>query len=106
MAQHALNYLKENHDGQLNGNDHLNNLFSRLQLDLDLLGKELENTDVNNENAFLNYQNIYLQLLENHRKLLTDMNRKAEFDEELIRKYLWLIDLEEFKIRRKQVQET
>jgi len=29
------------------------------------------------------------------------MNRHAEFDEELIRKYLSLIDLEEFKIREK-----
>jgi monovalent cation/hydrogen antiporter len=33
------------------------------------------------------------------------MNRFAEFDEELIRKYLSLIDLEEFKIRGKQLQE-
>jgi CPA1 family monovalent cation:H+ antiporter len=33
------------------------------------------------------------------------MNRFAEFDEELIRKYLSLIDLEEFKIREKQLQE-
>ncbi|MDZ4710244.1 MAG: Na+/H+ antiporter [Saprospiraceae bacterium] len=106
MAQHALNYLKENHYGQLNGNDHLNNLNSRLQIDLKLLGQELENNGPANENAFFHYQKIYLQLLENHRKLLTEMNRKAEFDEELIRKYLWLIDLEEFKIRRKQGEET
>lgn len=28
------------------------------------------------------------------------MNRRAEFDEELIRKYLLLTNLEEFKIRR------
>jgi len=33
------------------------------------------------------------------------MNRRAEFDEELIRKYLSLIDLEEFKIREKQIME-
>jgi CPA1 family monovalent cation:H+ antiporter len=34
------------------------------------------------------------------------MNRRAEFDEELIRKYLSLIDLEEFKIREKQIMEA
>ena len=34
------------------------------------------------------------------------MNRLAEFDEELIRKYLSLIDLEEFKIREKRLQEV
>jgi CPA1 family monovalent cation:H+ antiporter len=34
------------------------------------------------------------------------MNRLAEFDEDLIRKYLSLIDLEEFKMREKQLQEV
>lgn len=29
------------------------------------------------------------------------MNRRFEFDEELIRKYLSLVDLEEFKLREK-----
>jgi monovalent cation/hydrogen antiporter len=33
------------------------------------------------------------------------MNHRAEFDEELIRKYLALVDIEEFKIREKQLQE-
>jgi len=37
--------------------------------------------------------------------MLDEMNHKSEFDEELIRKYLSLIDLEEFKIREKQLQE-
>jgi hypothetical protein len=74
--------------------------------DLELLGHELEHSEPAYESAMLHYQNIYLQLLENHRKLLTEMNLKAEFDEEVIRKYLWLVDLEEFKIRRKQVVET
>jgi CPA1 family monovalent cation:H+ antiporter len=37
--------------------------------------------------------------------MLTEMNRKDEFDEELIRKYFALIDMEEFKIREKSLQE-
>jgi CPA1 family monovalent cation:H+ antiporter len=32
------------------------------------------------------------------------MNHRAEFDEELIRKYLALIDLEEYKLREKIVE--
>jgi len=32
------------------------------------------------------------------------MNHHPEFDEELIRKYLSMIDLEEFKIREKGVE--
>jgi CPA1 family monovalent cation:H+ antiporter len=33
------------------------------------------------------------------------MNRRAEFDEALIRKYLSLIDVEEFKVREQGLQE-
>ena len=43
----------------------------------------------------------YLEMLERQRKLLNDMNRRSEFGEELIRKYLSLIDIEEFKLREK-----
>jgi hypothetical protein len=40
-------------------------------------------------------------LLEAQRKLLYEMNYKEEFDEEVIRKYLSLIDIEEYKVREK-----
>lgn len=36
-----------------------------------------------------------VELLEYQRRLLTDLNRKSEFDEEIIRKYHALIDMEE-----------
>lgn len=39
-------------------------------------------------------------MLEAQRKLL-NMNCLSEFDEELIKKYLSLIDVEEYKIREK-----
>ena len=38
--------------------------------------------------------------------MLKQMNRLSEFDEDLIRKYLSLIDIEEFKIREKSIEET
>jgi CPA1 family monovalent cation:H+ antiporter len=34
------------------------------------------------------------------------MNLRDEFDDDLIRKYLTLIDLEEFKLREKLLQEN
>ena len=71
-----------------------------------LLSGELENTDRTNKNALRNFQAIYLELLEDQRKLLSGMNRRAEFDEELIRKYLSLIDLEELKVREKILKEV
>jgi CPA1 family monovalent cation:H+ antiporter len=58
------------------------------------------------EDSLGKYQAVYLKLLEQQRKLLDKMNHSAEFDEELIRKYLSLIDLEEFKIREKQLSEA
>ena len=44
-------------------------------------------------------------MLDQQRRLLQKMNRLSEFDEDLIRKYLSLIDIEEFKIREKQIEE-
>ena len=105
MAQYSLQYLNEKYDGKLPDNEHLNNLQARFKIDMKLLSEELEKIDHTNENALRNFQSIYLELLEYQRKLLKEMNRRAEFDEELIRKYLSLIDLEEFKIREKQIME-
>ena len=105
MAQYSLQYLNEKYDGKLPKNEHLNNLKARFKIDMKLLSEELEKIDHTNENALRNFQSIYLELLEYQRKLLKEMNRRAEFDEELIRKYLSLIDLEEFKIREKQIME-
>jgi hypothetical protein len=34
------------------------------------------------------------------------MNQRDEFDEESIRKYLALLDVEEYKLREKQLQEA
>jgi len=45
-------------------------------------------------------------MLDWQQKRLNEMNRLEEFDEELIRKYLTLIDVEEYKIREKQLLEA
>jgi CPA1 family monovalent cation:H+ antiporter len=37
--------------------------------------------------------------------LLEEMNQSADFDEELIRKYLSLVDFEEFKLREELLHE-
>ena len=104
MAQYSLQYLNEKYEGKMPDNEHLHNLYARLKIDMKLLSEELENTDHTNENAPGNFQGIYLELLEHQRKLLSEMNHRAEFDEELIRKYLSLIDLEEMKVREKIVK--
>ena len=106
MAQHTLQYLEEKYGQVLTGNEHLNNLHARLIIDLKFLQEEFENTDHTNENALRNFQRIYLDLLEHQRKLLGEMNLRSEFDEELIRKYLTLLDIEEFKTRERLIHKA
>lgn len=105
LAQRSMQYLDDNYSADLLHNEHLNNLSSRLKIDLKFLNRELEKTGNTNESSLHDYPRIYLELLQHQRTLLNAMNHKAEFDEELIRKYLTLIDLEELKIREKLLQE-
>ena len=105
IAKTSVQLLDEKYDTERKGNDHLDNLYSRLRLDMDFFEqdrKEIINTP---DNSVTNFRRIYLELLERQREMLMEMNRRAEFDEELIRKYLALIDMEEFKIREKNFEE-
>jgi len=104
IAQHSLQYLEERFGQGWPQNEHLKNLNERLKIDLKFLIQDLEDIEIK-ENPVRNFQQVYLELLDRQRKLLNDMNHRAEFDEDLIRKYLSLIDLEEFKLREKQIAE-
>lgn len=106
LALASLQFLNERYGDDCLRNEYANNLQARLKLDLRFLTQELDEIGEANENSLRDYQAIYLELLEQQRSLLKEMNRLAEFDEDLIRKYLSLIDVEEFKIREKQFQEV
>jgi monovalent cation/hydrogen antiporter len=106
MALVSLQLLEEKYGKERLQNQHLNNLYAKLQIELNFFQQELSELDNTTGNELTSYQRIYLELLERQRSLLYEMNRRAEFDEEFIRKYLTLIDLEEFKIREKLLQET
>lgn len=106
MATASLQLLEEKYKEERKQNEHLDNLFARLQIDVAFLQQDLKELSNTKENTLIRFYGIYLELLERQRKLLYEMNRRSEFDEELIRKYLSLIDIEEFKIREKQLQEA
>jgi len=95
MAKYSLQYLEEKYGKEREQNKHLDNLLSRLQIELDFFGQDVEALMNANENEYSSYQRIYLELLDQQRTLLHNMNHHTEFDEELIRKYLALVDLEE-----------
>lgn len=98
IASYSLKFLEEKYNGDPFINGYVENLCARLKLDLNFFNREPQE-ETADQNTLKDYQTTYLELLEQQRKLLNEMNQRAEFDEELIRKYLSLIDLEEFKIR-------
>ena len=105
MAKASLQLLEEKYVGKRKLNEHLDNLMSRLQLDLNFLQQDLSELNNATGNSFVDFKHIYLETLERQRQLLIDMNNHSEFDEDLIRKYLVLLDLEEYKIREKILNE-
>lgn len=106
LAQASLRFLEEKYSRERARNEHLDNLFSKLEIDLRFFERQLEKSNFVWQNSLKGYQSVYLEMLERRRDLLNKMNRRAEFDEELIRKHLSLIDLEEFKVREIGLQES
>ena len=101
IAKVSHELLEKKYGNERKKNDHLDNLFARLQLDMDFFQKDFEELKNSTDNTVKAYHQIYLELLEHQRKLLEKMNKHSEFDEDLIRKYMSLIDMEEFKLREK-----
>lgn len=114
LALASLQFLREYSEERLaqsatpkeSQNEHLDNLFSRLEIDLKFFDRELQESNLARRNRLKNYQSIYLEMLERRRELLHKMNHRAEFDEALIRKYLALTDMEEFRVREQGLQES
>ena len=101
IAQYSLQYLDDKYGNGLPDNERLHNLRAKLQTELDFFTREQEETNNENADSLLDYQKTHLELMEHQRALLNKMNLRSEFDEDLIRKYLTLIDMEEFKLREK-----
>jgi CPA1 family monovalent cation:H+ antiporter len=106
MAHASLQLLQGKYHTERGSNEHLNNLFARLELELKFFQEDLEVLGYEAASATRNrFLDIYLEVLEQQREVLYKINRRSEFDEELIRKYLGLIDFEEFKVREKVMGE-
>lgn len=105
IAQFALQYLEERYSQDLDQNEYLRNLRERLNIDLSFYGQQVKEHQGTKHHPLLHFQQVYLEILEQQRQLLRQMNQRAEFDEDLIRKYLSLTDMEEFKVREKLVEQ-
>ena len=94
ITRASIQFLEEAGQEGLSS-EHIANLYDRLQLELRLLSEVGDETG----NARLTYQRTYLDLLGRQRSALSELNHRANYDEELIRKHYALIDLEEYKVR-------
>ena len=103
IAETSLQFLEKQYGNERAHNEHLDNLHTKLQSELNSLDHHYHESAKVNDASLDNYHEIYLQLLERQRKLLSELNNSPELDEELIRKYLSLIDMEEFKIRAERL---
>ena len=94
LAETSLAYLADHHAERLGENTSLQELKTRLETDLNLNDEE---TGVHHEE----FRKIYLDMLDDQRLTLLEMNKKPETDEAVVRKYQGLLDIEEEKIRLK-----
>ncbi|MGI4822699.1 MAG: Na+/H+ antiporter [Janthinobacterium lividum] len=106
LAQLSLRYVGEKTGQDAEQNEYLQNLQARLQLDEQFFTRALEAVDDTQRQRLQRFQHNYLELLDQQRTLLHEMNHRADFDEDIIRKYLALLDLEEYELRQKQPQDT
>jgi Na+/H+ antiporter len=101
MSKASLQLLEEKYAAEKENNEHLNNLFERLKIDMNFLSQDLDRLKTVETGDAADFRDIHLELLEQQRSMLHKMNKLEEYDEDLIRKYLALIDMEEFRIREK-----
>jgi Na+/H+ antiporter len=99
IAEAALNFLEQNDQKKQELNVHVKNLSIRLRADLSVFDQGLDNFNSVGKESLIKFYETYSELLEEQRKALRLLNREDGYDEELIRKYLAIIDLEETKLK-------
>lgn len=103
LAERSLRFIESMQVENAAHNEHLRALASRLKADLTAFGQNLQNFNGQSRDSMRQYQSVYLQLLEEQRKMLHELNQDKEYDEELVRRFLSLVDLEETKLREVSV---
>jgi CPA1 family monovalent cation:H+ antiporter len=91
LTEYSLAFLEEHYPGKIENNPLLRQLRGRFFTDhdhLEHLSKEVQDE----------YKTVYLKLLKKQRQFLLDLNKSLANDEEIIRKYQSIVDLEQEKL--------
>jgi monovalent cation/hydrogen antiporter len=91
LTEYSLTYLNQHYPTQVKKNPLLHQLCSRFYTDNDQLQHQGPAVQIE-------YREIYLRLLKKQRKYLHELNESLENDEEIIRKYQTILDLEQEKL--------
>jgi CPA1 family monovalent cation:H+ antiporter len=106
LNEKTLTLLNEQYTTELTRNIPLQNLRINIENELRLLTTQVPSEiEASPENG-RRYHTIVTELIQHKRELLHKINRKEEFDEELVRKYLTQLDLEEEKLRQRFGEES
>lgn len=90
MWKHAIDYLENNKDNEFQNSEYITKW-------LDNWRKKSDNTE--KEAMIPEAKTTYLKVLQEQRNFLVEKNKNPETDEEIIRKQIYLIDLEEERIK-------
>ncbi|MET0636745.1 MAG: Na+/H+ antiporter [Chitinophagaceae bacterium] len=101
IASRSVEFLEARYNDEWADNNFLKNLHATYSLGLQYYDARLNHNMGTLGELQAGYQQVYLELLEQQRLTLIRLNSETELDDELIRKYLSLIDLEEYKLREK-----
>jgi monovalent cation/hydrogen antiporter len=99
IAQTSLDFLDRTGKNETELNEHLKSLSERLRADLNAFNQDFEEFNKGSKERLARFHDIYTALLNEQRKSLYELNRREEYDDELIKKYLGLVDLEETKLK-------
>ncbi|HEX2630630.1 MAG TPA: Na+/H+ antiporter [Chitinophagaceae bacterium] len=92
LSINAIEFLKQQDPSILRNNKALLDLQSKYE-------REQLVADPMIDQQQAEFRDIYLQLVEKQREYLIELNKRPELDEDIIRKYQGLMDLEEEKMR-------
>lgn len=99
ITEASLKFLEQEHATAHDRNEHLRNYSNKLRTDLQAFRKDIQSFNDDHRETIMQYQDIYVSVLNEQRRTLRELNHQDQYDEEIIRKYLSLIDLEETKLQ-------
>jgi len=97
MASYGLALLNNKYGEEIAGNDLLRSLKARLEGDMTFAESYIASEEGDEEvsNKIARYKVVLMDLINEQRGILRKMNKKDSIDEEIIRKHLAQLDLEE-----------